>query len=162
VTKDTATTGSRGTAPAEESEFVTLDRQRALKAFDWGLLAMLAVAVAYGLLLYPIGLTWGLIAVGVGGGWLIGRAVRHGAWRGLPHPRNWSLRILAVVLALVAWLIGMFVSYVMSQLLLAGAAQPLLERISPAGFSEYTAQIYDIFHGIAMGALAIMAWRTTR
>ncbi|HVM29262.1 MAG TPA: hypothetical protein VM305_00625 [Candidatus Limnocylindrales bacterium] len=146
----------------ETSEFVTLDRQRALKAFDWGLLAMLGVGFAYGVLTYPVELEWGLIAVAIGGGWIIGRAINHGAWQGRPHPRNWSLRILAVVLAIVAWLVGMFVSYVFGQLLLEGATQPLLERISPAGFSEYMAQVYAIHHGIAMAALAIMAWRTTR
>jgi hypothetical protein len=144
----------------QDSEFVTLDRQRAVSGFDWGLAAMLVVAVLYGFLLYPIGLTWGLIAIGIGGGWIIGKAVSHGAWRGLPHPRNWSLRILAVVLSLVGWVLGMFVSYVMSQVLLEGAALPLLERLSGIGFSEYMTQTYDVFHGIAMGALAIMAWRT--
>jgi hypothetical protein len=146
----------------QTSEFVTLDRRRALKAFDWGLLAMLGVAAAYGVLVYPVGLEWGLIAVGIGGGWLIGRAINHGAWHGLPHRRNWSLKILAVVLALVAWLLGMFISYALGQLLLEGATQPLLERISPAGFSQYMAQVYAIHHGIAMAALAIMAWRTAR
>lgn len=146
----------------QESEFVTLDRRRALSGFDWGLVAMLAVAGLYGFLLYPVGLTWGLIAVGIGGGWIIGKAVSHGAWRGLPHPRNWSLRIMAVALALVAWVLGMAVSYVMSQVLLADATLPLLERISAIGFSEYMTQTYDVFHGLAMGALAIMAWRTAR
>jgi hypothetical protein len=162
VTNPTGTEGSTVDADDDASQFVTLDRHRALKAFDWGVVATLGVALLYGLLLYPVGLTWGLAAVGFGGGWLIGRAINHGAWRGLPHPRGWSLRILAVVLALFAWFIGMFISYAASQVLLAGATRPLLERISMAGFGDYMTQTYDIFHGLAMAALAIMAWRTTR
>lgn len=153
---------ARPSPPPEEREFATLTRPRALHAFDWGALAAVGVAVGYGLLLFPVELTWGLIAVALGGGWLIGRAVSHGAWRAAAHPLTRRLQLLAVLLAVLAWFGGFFVAYLMGQLLLPEASEGLSERISAPRFSEYLAGTYNFLHLLALAALAIMAWRSAR
>jgi hypothetical protein len=135
---------------------------RKLSGFDHGLLAALVSALAYGVLVYPIGLTWGLVAAGVAGGWLIGRAVSHGAWKHASPRRERSVTYIAVFLAIAVWPVGMFISYLISQLLIEGATQPLLERVTAEGFGNYLTGIYGVYHLLSVVGLAIMAWRTTR
>lgn len=149
-------------AEPDEREYAYLTRHRLLHAFDWGALAMIGVSIGYGLLLFPVELSWGLIAVAIAGGWLIGSAVRHGAWRDALHGPARSLQLLAVLLAVVAWFGAFFVAYVAGQLLLPEPAAPLAERLSPAGFAEYLAGTYEFLHAIALAALAFMAWRSAR
>lgn len=140
---------------------MAVNRQRALHAFDFGALAALGVSVVYGLL-WAIELHLGLIAVAVMGGWVIGGAVSHGAWRGALHMPSRRLRLLAAVLGAVAWLGGAFVSYFVNQLVLPQAQTPLLERLSFGGFAEYLTGVYDIVHGIALATLAFFSWRSAR
>ncbi|HEY7598760.1 MAG TPA: hypothetical protein VH741_02445, partial [Candidatus Limnocylindrales bacterium] len=61
-----------------------------LRGFDYGLLAMLGVAGIYGLGWSILALSWGLIAVGLGGGWLIGVAVREGVGRSARAKVGWA------------------------------------------------------------------------
>ena len=136
-----------------------LDRHGAVGAFDWGVLAAAAVSLAYGLLVYPVGLGLGLIAVGVFGGWVIGAAVSRGAWRGKPHLPDRRLRLWAAALGLISWLGGMFVAYVASGLLFPAANTPLTERIT---FGDYIAGTYDIAHGAAAVVMVVVSWRSAR
>lgn len=146
----------------EELELVRLDRRRAIRAFDRGAITAVGVGVAYGLLHYPVDLTWGLIAVGIGGGWLIGWAVTAAAWGEDAHLPDRRLKLLGAALGLVSWLVAMFVAYVMGQALLQDATLTLLERLSLEGFGEYVGQTYALYHALALAALTIMAWRTAR
>ncbi len=139
-----------------------LDRGRALKAFDWGALAGIGVAVAYGLLWGLLELHFGLIAIGVMGGWLIGAAVTHGAWRGELHVPDRRLRVLAAALGASSWLGGAFIAYFISQALFPNPTTGLLERLSFAGFSDYLISLVDLVHGIALLALVTFAWRSAR
>ena len=136
-----------------------LDRRGAVGAFDWGLAAAAGVSLVYGVLDYPVGLTWGLIAVGVVGGWIIGAAVARGAWRREPHLPDRRLRLWAAALGLISWLGGMFVAYVASGLLFPAANTPLTERIT---FGDYIAGTYDIAHGAAAVVMVIVSWRSAR
>jgi hypothetical protein len=150
-----ATVDEYAEAPAPR----TLDRQGAIGAFDWGVVAAAGVSLVYGILEYPVGLTWGLIAVGVFGGWVIGAAVARGAWRRQPHLSDRRVRLWAAVLGAFSWLGGMFVAYVASGLLFPAATTPLTERIS---FADYIAGTYDIIRGAAAVTLIIVSWRSAR
>lgn len=143
------------------SSYVTLNRKRALHAFDWGALAMIGVALVDGLMIYPIGLTWGLIAVAVGGGWIIGRAVLRGAWDGHEARPSRVLQGLAAALSLIAWLAGFAVAYVVAEVLLV-SDHPIDERLSIAGFWDYVSGITDLPHAIALVTFVIIGWRSAR
>lgn len=149
----------------DESRPLTLDRGRAIHAFDLGILAGLAVAVVYGVLTDPFGLSFGLIAVGFIGGMLIGAAVARGAWNKQPHVADRRLQLLAAVIAGGAWFVGIAVAYFMSQALYQEATTGLLERLSFGGLSEYFAGLYQINalgHAGGLAAMAFMAWRGAR
>jgi hypothetical protein len=146
------------------SAFGTLTRRRAMHAFDWGAAATLGIALVYGLLWGVVLLQWGLIAVGIMGGWVIGRAVRTGAWRGVEHPRTLRLQALASVLAGLAWFGAAWVAYLSSRLVLE-SERALADRLSDLTFGQYMNQQYEaggLFHAIALAAMIIMGWRTAR
>jgi hypothetical protein len=150
---------------ADESQYVVLDRQRALRAFDWALFAVVASALVYGLAWGAVELQWGLIAVAIMLGWVIGAAVRHGAWRGQPHPTTRRLQLLAGVFGGLAWLGGAFVAYLVSRALLAESDLSFVQRLEALPFGNYMNQQYEaggIVHAIGLAAPAIMSWRTAR
>lgn len=138
---------------------------RTLRGFDFGILGAIAVAAVYGFLADPIGLTWGLAAVGFIGGIVIGGAVSKGAWNDRPHIIVRRLQIMAVLFAIAAWIVALFVAYVGSQAFYQQATTALLERLSFAGFSDYFAGLFDsirFIHAAALAAMAFMAWRGAR
>lgn len=147
----------------ETSDWAT--EPKLLRGFDLGLPAGLAFAVIYGLAAEPLGLTWGLAAVGFIGGILMGGAVSAGAWSGRVHITVVRLRLIAVLIAIGAWVVGLFLAYVLSQALYQQATTGLLERLSFGGFSDYFAGQFDfvrLSHAGALAAAAFMAWRGTR
>ncbi|CAN5764996.1 hypothetical protein BH24CHL5_BH24CHL5_05960 [soil metagenome] len=148
---------------ADESDFTTAPRW--LHGFDLGLLAGLGMAALYGFLAEPVGLTWGLAAVGFIGGVVVGGAVMRGAWAGRPHPRSRRLRLMALAIAVGSWILGVFLAYAISQALLPQASTSVFERISLAGFSAYFGGLFDMVrlsHAAALAAMAFMAFRGTR
>ncbi|MDQ3937318.1 MAG: hypothetical protein M3253_01410 [Chloroflexota bacterium] len=147
------------TAATEEPERLTLDRRRLLHAFDWGVLTAAGVAVAYGVLLQL--LDWGMIAVAVVGGWLIGRATNRGAWRDAAHWPSRALSLLAAVLGLFAWLGGFFVAYLLSRALLDSDLS-FVDRLADFPFLAYLAARYDLAQGAALLAMIVMGWRSAR
>ena len=107
-------------------------------------------ALAYAVLAEPFGFTWGLIVVGLVGGAGIGYFLREGQRQGL-----------AVALAVLAWLVGLVLAYVLSQILYEAATTPLTQRLSLAGLWEY-AQIALLPRALALVATVIAAWRSAR
>lgn len=129
-------------------------------AFAWGGLGALGVSLLYGVLTYPIDLRWGLIAIGVLGGWIIGSAARKGAGQTEPHLASARLRPLAALLGVASWLGAIAVAYLFSQALFPDATTPLLERLSVGGLGEFLWGTFDLWHGLAIGALALFGWRS--
>jgi hypothetical protein len=141
------------------------DNPRALYGYVLGMLAGLVMAVAYAVAAEVLGLTFGLLAVGFFGGWAIGGAVSYGAWSGSLHVRVRALQWGAAVIAALAWLVGMFLAYVVSQALLPEAATPLLERVTFSGFATYVGGTFDfvrLIHLVSLVAAVLMAWRGAR
>lgn len=151
--------------PTTNDEVLTADRARTPSAYGLGLLAGLGFAIAYGIAAEAIGLSWGLLAVGFFGGWIIGGAVGYGAWSGSAHVRVTSLQVGAAAIAGAAWLLALVIAYVVSQSLIPQATTGLLERVSLGGFFDYLGGTFDyvrLIHVLAFALLAIMAWRGAR
>lgn len=151
--------------PEEETVWAELDSRRTLHAFDWGVLAGIGVAIAYGISWGGLALSFGLIAVALMGGWIIGAGVRHGAWRGASHQPARVLQLLGAVLATGAWFGGAFVAYVVSRALLPESDLSLAERLADVSFADYIGQQYEAaggVHAAALAALTIMGWRSAR
>lgn len=144
---------------------LTTDPPRTVYGFFLGVLAGLAVAVAYGLAAELLGLTFSLPVVGLIGGWVIGTAVAFGAWGERNHLASRVVRGSAAVVGVKAWLVGLVVAYVVSQALIPQATNSLLERISVVGFLDYVFGTFDfvrLLHLVALALLAVVAWRSAR
>ena len=140
------------------------DRPAVFRALVLGLLAGVAIALVYGVLSEPFELTLGLIVVGIVGGWVIGAAVTAGGWAGRPHPVVRSMQVTAAAVAVVAWVVGLGIAYVVSQVLIPQASTALAERISVSGFLGYFVglDLVRFIHVIALALMAFVAWRGAR
>jgi hypothetical protein len=128
----------------------------------YGLGAGLVVALVYGVVSEPpFDLSWGLIVVGLVGGWIIGSAVAAGAWGGRFHLIVAQVRWLAALLAVIAWLVAMIVGYVASQVFYQAAATPLGDRLSVGGFFDYLNSSVISPSILGLAAMAFVAWRVT-
>ncbi len=130
-----------------------------------GILAALAIALTYGVGAEILGITWGLLIVGLFGGWVVGAAVRWGAWRDEPHAPNRRSQWVGLTLAVVAWVLGLAAAYFISQALIPEASTTLAERLSVDGFVSYFGGLFDFLrfvHLTSLALLAFMAWRTAR
>jgi hypothetical protein len=151
--------------PTTDQELPPADHPRAAYGYVLGALAGLGMAVLYAVAAEVLGLTFGLLAVGFFGGWAIGGAVSYGAWSGQAHVRVRSLQIGAAVIAVLAWLVGLFLAYVVSQALLPSASTSLFERVSLSGFAEYLGGTFDfvrLVHLVSLVAAVYMGWRGAR
>jgi hypothetical protein len=128
----------------------------------FGLAAAIPVALVYGVLADPFGLSWGLIIVGLVGGWIIGAAVAQGAWGGRFHLIVPRIRWLAALIGVITWIAATAVAYVASQLVYQGATTPLAERLSVGGFVEYLNSTVFSPSILGLAALAFVAWRAAR
>jgi hypothetical protein len=150
--------------PATEASDFTAT-PRVLHAFDFGLIASAAVAVVYGVASDPIGLTWGLAAVGFIGGMVIGAATSKGAWGGRAHPPSRRIQLMASILGIGAWFLAIGVAYLLSQAFYQQAGTDFFSRVSADGLAGYFAGLYQvagISHSAGVAALAFMAWRWAR
>lgn len=120
------------------------------------------IALVYGILADPFGLSWGLIVVALIGGAVVGASVAYGAWSGHEHETRRSLRWIAAACALLAWLAASGIGYVGSQIFFQGATTPLADRVSLAGFVEYFGGIVISPTIFGLAAMAFMAWRGAR
>jgi hypothetical protein len=125
----------------------------------FGLAAAVPIALAYGVLADPFGLSWGLIVVGLIGGFVIGASVVQGAFNGRFHLIVPRVRWLAAIVALVCWIGAALVAYVSSQVFYQGAATPFVDRLSVSGLLDYLNGSVFSPSILGLAAMAFMAWR---
>jgi hypothetical protein len=142
--------------PADSPQFA--------RGLGLGWLAAAGFAVVYALSAELVGLTFGLPVLGLIGGWAIGTVVTLGAWGENEHPPHRGLRLGAVSLAVEGWLLGLILSYILSQVFIPQASTPLTDRLSLGGFFDYFRGLDFawLLHLLALPAAAYMAWRAAR
>jgi hypothetical protein len=132
------------------------------RALAFGIAAAIPVALVYGVLADPFGLSWGLIIVGLVGGWIIGTAVAQGAFNGRFHLIVPRVRWLSALIGVTAWIAATAVAYVASQMFYQGATTSLAERLSLSGFVEYLNSTVFSPSILGLAAIAFVAWRAAR
>jgi hypothetical protein len=135
---------------------VRLDRPRLAPAFLLGLAAAVATAAVYALLASALDLP--LLLIWAVGGWLIGTAVKRGAWSGRPHGPSSAPEVLAIAIAVGTWLAGMVAAWLLALLLLPGSSRSFVERLSDTPFVDWLGP--QLFPGAFLGLLvaAGLAW----
>jgi hypothetical protein len=130
----------------------------------FGIGAGALVVLVYAVFAEVLELTLGLLVVGFAGGWLIGNGVAYGAWSGREHEPSRALRWSAVAITMVAWVVAVFVAFVISQALIPAASTPLSSRVTLDGFLDYFngLDVTRLVHLVALALMALMAWRGAR
>ncbi len=121
------------------------------------LTSVLAAALNAGL-----NLLVGVAVVAALGGWLIGRAVRRGAWSGRAHVPSPAPLLLAVLLALAAWLVGEIGAYLLSLAALQDSVRSFPERIAALPFLDWLSPQFGPLEIISLFLLAGLAWFSSR
>ena len=66
--------------------------------------------------------TTGLLVVAVGGGWVVGAAVRHGAWGGVAHRASAAPESMGAGLGALTWVAGLVLAWVVALAILPGSS----------------------------------------
>lgn len=141
------------------------DRPTFPQALIWGVPTAALIALVYGVGSEIFGLSWGLLVVGLLGGIAIGAAVNRGAWSGREHAVDRSVSSTAGLLGVAAGALGIFVAFVISQVLYQDASTPLTDRVSFDAFLAYVGGQFEInrfIHAVAIAIMAVVAWRRAR
>jgi hypothetical protein len=133
-------------------------RRAALLGSGAGLVAATLAAVFNAGLNLPIG----VVVVAALGGWLIGRAVRQGAWAGRVHVLHRGPIVLAILLALGTWLAGEVGAWMLSLALLPESVRSFGDRIAALPFLDWLSPQFGPFEILGIFLLTGLAWFWSR
>jgi hypothetical protein len=133
-----------------------------VRAAVFGAAAALLVAVLAAAFNAGLDFLVGVTVVAALGGWLIGRAVRHGAWSGRAHISSPAPLVLAVLLALAAWLVGEIGAYLLSLATLPDSVRTLPERMADLPFLDWLSPQFGPFEIVSLFLLGGLAWFSSR
>lgn len=130
-----------------------------LRGLGSGLMAMIGVGVVHGVAWW-LGITFGLIVVGIAGGWLIGRALRARAAGPEAEPRR--LQLVGALLGAGAYVVGSLVAFVIVQL--SQGQGDLIGRLAPANLAAFMGSLFDLplVQAATLAAYVVVAWATAR
>ena len=107
------------------------------RAIGLGLAAALGVAAVSALLRGILDLSAGSIAIAVAGGWVIGAAVRQGAWGGQPHRASSAPIIVGACLGALCWLAGLVGAWLVAMAILPGSSRTFPDRLAATPFLDW-------------------------
>ncbi|MET0771654.1 MAG: hypothetical protein ABWZ82_01100 [Candidatus Limnocylindrales bacterium] len=157
--------GHLGRAPGErylDATPVIRERPDMVRALILGAFAGILVAIGAGLLRSVLDLTAGLLALAVAGGWVVGAAVRRGAWAGLPHRASAAPEVLGLLLGAATWVAGLVMAWVVAMAILPGSERSLLERLGGTPFLDWLAPQLGLADVLGAVLAAVLGWLGAR
>jgi hypothetical protein len=153
--------GDRYLAPVLPS-VPPLDRPLMGRVLALGSIPVIGYVVLYAVLQGVLDLSAGLLAVSAGGGWLIGAAVRQGAWAGQVHRRSRRPQGAAIALAATAWVGGQVASWVVAMWILPGSTRTFEERLADSPFLDWLGPQLGLLEFLELALLVGLAWYGSR
>jgi hypothetical protein len=146
----------------ESVEPAQLERPDRVRSVVFGVPIALVIALGYGVIRSVLDLSAGLLALSALGGWLLGWAVRSGAWSGRPHrPSGWP-GALAVVLAVGAWIGGLIASWLVALWLLPESTRTFAERLGDQPFLDWLGPQLGPLEPVQLLVIVAVAWVSAR
>lgn len=139
-----------------------LERPGLVRGIGLGLLAGLAVAAVSALLRSILDYGVGLLVVAGAGGWLVGAAIRFGAWSGRPHRASRTPELLAALLGLFTWVAGLLGAWLVAMAILPGSSRTFLDRVADTPFLDWVAPQLGVLNVVELLLLVGLAWYGAR
>ncbi|MFN8619801.1 MAG: hypothetical protein U0869_11555 [Chloroflexota bacterium] len=138
---------------------VIVERPAFVRAALLGALVGLGTAALSAIFWAVLSITAGLLAIAILGGWLIGVAVRTGAWSGRPHRPSRSPVALAVALGIFTWAGTLLLAWLISMAILPGSTRSFLERLDAQPFLDWVSpQLEPLDYVRLVLLMLIPAW----
>lgn len=137
---------------------VVVERPDLLRATLLGGLVGLGVAALSALFWAVLSITAGLLAIAILGGWLIGVAVRTGAWSGRPHRPSRTPLALAAILGVLAWVATLLLAWLVSMAILPGSTRSFPERLAALPFLDWVSPQLEPLDYLRLVLLAGIPW----
>jgi hypothetical protein len=129
-----------------------------VRALALGVAVGLLVALAAALLRSVLDLTAGLVAVAIAGGWLVGAAVRRGAWAGLPHGPSAAPEGVGMTLGLLTWVSSLVLAWVVAMAILPGSERSLVEHLTGTPFLDWLAPQLGLADVLGLALAGLFGW----
>ena len=137
---------------------VIVERPDLLRATLLGGLVGLGAAALSALFWAVLSITAGLLAIAILGGWLIGVAVRTGAWSGRPHRPSRAPLGLAALLGVLTWAATLMLAWLVSMAILPGSTRSFAERLAAVPFLDWVSPQLESLDYLRLVLLAVIPW----
>ena len=127
------------------------------RGLAWGLLVGGGTAILLGIVHAVLSNAFGQLAVPILGGWLVGWAVRRGAWRGRLHRPSAAPVALAAGLGVATWAAGLLLAWLLSQAILPGSARSFPDRLAATPFLDWLAPQLSLMDAVRLALLVVGA-----
>ncbi|MFN8519249.1 MAG: hypothetical protein U0667_07655 [Chloroflexota bacterium] len=127
-----------------------------------GVVVALVVALVAGLLRSILDVTLGLVVVAGAGGWLVGAAVRRGAWSGLAHRPSPTPEVLGLSLGAAAWVAALVSSWLVAMAILPGSARSFPDRLAATPFLDWLGPQVGLLDLLCLVLAAVLGWMGAR
>jgi hypothetical protein len=134
-----------------------MERPAMGRALAWGLAAAAGTAILLGIVHAVLSNAFGQLAVPILGGWLVGWAVRCGAWRGRLHRPSSAPVALAAGLGVATWAAGLLCAWLLSQAILPGSTRSFPDRLAATPFLDWLAPQLSVLDGVRLLLLVVAA-----
>jgi hypothetical protein len=154
---------SAAPAPERYSTPAPAARSDLFGAVVYGLAGAVLVAIVWLVAAGTLALTWALVGVAAFGGWVVGSAVGWGAWnRTGPRRTHPVARLIAIALALLAWLGGTYLAYLWKLVVSARADEPVAQRLAEQDFARWLPSEFGPLQIAQLAVIALLAWWSSR
>ena len=151
---EVATGAASGVAPAA--------RPRLPRGLAYGALAAAGGSLVWLVAAGVLELSGGLIVVAGVLAWVIGAAVRTGAWSGAAHAPDGRPGIIAIALGLLTWLAGTFLVYLYALATLPASSVSFAERLTAQPFLDWLAPQVIPLAPVELAAFVLVGWFAAR
>ncbi len=134
------------------------ERPDLVRALALGVAVGLLMALAAALLRSVLDLTAGLVAVAIAGGWLVGAAVRRGAWAGLPHRPSAAPETMGLILGVFTWVAALVLAWVVAMAILPGSERTLTERLAGTPFLDWLTPQLGLADVLGLVLAGLFGW----
>jgi hypothetical protein len=135
-----------------------MERPRRARGLGYGLAVALAVAMAAVLVRGILELAVGTIALAAVGGWLIGAAVRMGAWGGQAHRPSSAPTLMSAGLGALCWVAGLVGDWIVAMAILPASSRTLAERLVGMPFLDWLSPQLGLADVLSLPLLVGFAW----